>query len=106
MPRPLKTLRYCPAKAVWTKPRVFNSRWRIFLKISRGSCIALRFARNDPSRLWNGQPRKYFFDDYLTRDFFRFRLIADYDPMSQHIRADAFHILRRNVATTREERAG
>ncbi len=51
MPRPLKTLWYWPPKAVSTLRRVFSSRWRIFLRMSRVSAMAKRIEPRQSRRI-------------------------------------------------------
>ncbi len=53
---------------------------------------------------WNRQPCKNPFDDRFTRDRFRLSFVTDDDAVPQHVRADAFHVLRRNVTAAVQKR--
>src|SRR5687768_16858629 len=110
IPRPLKTLRYWPAKAACTMPRVLSSSLRIFLRISRGDSVT-----NDERRMkglgsasfqsGNRQASEDSLDDLFARDLFRFRFVADDDAMTKHVGADTLHIVRSDIAAPGDERA-
>ncbi len=52
----------------------------------------------------HGQFIKDFLDDRFAGFFLGLGLVGDGDAMAQHVHADAFHVLRRHVATAFQER--
>src|SRR4051812_3285501 len=104
IPRPLNTLRYCPANAVSMIPRVRSSMWRILLTIfwteSTERKVALPWVpevpfvpsskdEKDQKDLRHRQRRKDVADDRLGRHRLGLGFVADDDAVAQHLGANA-----------------
>src|SRR3990167_4044791 len=92
MPRPLKTLSYCPAKTSVTIRVVVISMRLILRNISAGIMP-----------LWNFDLVKYPLHYIIRRLLLGLRLVARYDAVAQDVEAYRLHIVRSDVAAPLQE---
>src|SRR5690242_13928377 len=101
MPRPLKTLWYCPANRS-------DTRWlvRIWILRTARSCSrdSMRaFPRvSEPSG--DRHPVEHAPDDLVGVDVLGLGLVRDDDAMTEHVGTDRLDVLRRDVAAAVQER--
>src|SRR5262245_36093710 len=95
MPRPLKTLWYCPAKRS-------DTRWlvRIWILRTVRSCSRVSM----PRRSGDGHPVEDAPHHLVRIDLFGLGLVAHDDAVAEHVRADRLDVLGRDVAAALEER--